>query len=208
MAAGPLVFVSAWAVGGARTPGYSPVHDAISRIAAVGAPERRLMTAGFLAYGAFALLGASGIGGSVVARIRGALVVNAAATVAVGLLPLDRSNGGDTLHAVAATVGYVSLAVIPAVAARPLARAGRRPAAAASIGAAVVIAACLVATTVTDASGLAQRIGLTTGDAWLVAAGLAVATGHLRTNGDRLGGPQATVEEAVSRVSGQTSGHG
>ena len=33
LAVGPVAFVSAWAIGGARTPGYDPLRDAISRIA-------------------------------------------------------------------------------------------------------------------------------------------------------------------------------
>ena len=36
LVAGPAAFITGWVVGGARTPGYSPVNDAISRIAAVG----------------------------------------------------------------------------------------------------------------------------------------------------------------------------
>jgi hypothetical protein len=180
MAAAPVSFISAWAVGGARTPGYSPVTDAISRIAAIGAPERVLMTGGFVAYGALALVGASGLGASVVRRIAPVLVINAVSTWAVAALPLERSAAGDTAHAVAAGIGYVSLAAIPAIAAGPLARSGRRPAAALSVAAAVVVGGCLAATLAADQSGLAQRVGLTTGDVWLIAASLAIAIGALR----------------------------
>ena len=38
---GPAAFVGAWAVLGARLPGYDPTQDAISRLAADGAPTRR-----------------------------------------------------------------------------------------------------------------------------------------------------------------------
>lgn len=179
MAAGPVSFITSWAIGGARTLGYSPVTDAISGIAAVGAPERMLMTGGFVAYGALALVGASGLVGTVIERIRPALVVNAVSTLAVALLPLERSTGGDTAHAVAAGIGYVSLAAIPALAAGPLARSGRRRAAAASVAIATVVGLSLAATVVLDQSGLAQRVGLTTGDAWLITAAIAVASGHL-----------------------------
>ena len=48
---GPAAFVAAWAVSGATTDGYSPVHDAISDLAAVGAPTRVAMTAGFVVFG-------------------------------------------------------------------------------------------------------------------------------------------------------------
>ena len=49
-AVAPSVFITAWAVLGARTDGYSPVDDPISRLAAVGAPTRIPMTAALVAY--------------------------------------------------------------------------------------------------------------------------------------------------------------
>ena len=179
LAAGPVAFVSAWAIGGARTPGYSPVHDAISRLAAIGAPSRPLMTAGFVAYGAAVLVGSATLRRSFLARAVPAVVVNGLATWAVAALPLDRSDGGDVAHGVAATVGYVSLAAVPALAAGPLARQGHRWAARVSVAAAVAIGACLVLTTVADAKGLAQRTGLGLGDVWLIVAGVALAAGTL-----------------------------
>ncbi len=57
LVAGPVAFVAAWAIAGAATADYSPVDDAISRLAAVDAPHRGLMTLGFATYGA-ALLAA------------------------------------------------------------------------------------------------------------------------------------------------------
>ena len=107
-------------LGGARTPGYSPVHEAISRIAAVGAPERGLMTAGFVTYGAALLAAVPPVRRSVLARAWPAVVVNGVATWAVAALPLDRSAAIDAAHGVAATVGYGSLAAVPALAAAPL----------------------------------------------------------------------------------------
>jgi hypothetical protein len=38
---GPTAFVTGWVVTGARTPGYDPLTDAISRLAAEGAPRGR-----------------------------------------------------------------------------------------------------------------------------------------------------------------------
>lgn len=179
LAAGPVAFVSAWALAGWRTPGHSPVHDAISRIAAVGAPERALMTAGFVAYGASLLVGTIAARRTVLARAVPALVVNGLATWAVAALPLDRSAPVDLAHGVAATAGYVSLAAVPALAAGPLAVSGRRRAAVLSVAVAVAIGAGMALTAVADARGLAQRAGLGIGDAWLVVAGVAVAAGRL-----------------------------
>ena len=48
---GPAAFVTAWAANGAATKGYSPIDDAISRLAAVGTTTRPFMTAGFVCFG-------------------------------------------------------------------------------------------------------------------------------------------------------------
>ena len=49
--AGPATFVWSWARGGRATPGYSPFADHISELAAIDAPTRVAMTAGFVVYG-------------------------------------------------------------------------------------------------------------------------------------------------------------
>lgn len=172
LAVGPVLFVSAWAIGGARMPDYSPVDDAISRIAAVGSPERALMTTGFLAYGAALLAGAEGLRRSPLQRVWPLAVVNALATVAVAATPLERSATVDTLHGIAAATGYVALAALPLAAAGPLRSLGHRRAAAWSVAAGVGTALCLAGTTVSDASGLFQRAGLGIGDVWLIATGI------------------------------------
>lgn len=172
---GPVAFVSAWAVGGLRMPDYSPVHDAISRLAAVGSPERALMSTGFVVYGVAVVVGGLAVRSSIIGRAWPAVVVNGLATVAVAALPLDVSTTGDQAHGVAATVGYISLALVPALAAGPLAQAGHRRAAAASMAASIAIGICLALTVVSDAKGAFQRTGLGIGDVWLVAAGLSLA---------------------------------
>lgn len=173
---GPVAFVSAWAVGGLRMPDYSPVHDAISQIAAVGSPERALMTTGFVVYGVAVMVGGLAVRSSIVHRAWLAVVINGLATVAVAALPLDVLATGDQAHGAAATVGYVSLALVPALAAGPLAHAGRRRAATVSVAASVAIGVCLALTVVADANGAFQRAGLGIGDVWLIAAGISLAT--------------------------------
>jgi hypothetical protein len=183
LAVGPVAFVSAWALGGARMPApYSPVDDAISRIAAVGSPEQALMTAGFLVYGAALGAGAVGIASSPLRRAWPLVVVNAVATVAVAATPLEHSSTVDALHGVAAGTGYVALAALPLVAAGPLRRAGHERAAAASVVAGVATALCLVGTTTTEANGLLQRVGLGIGDVWLIATGIALFRGGRRAS--------------------------
>lgn len=174
LAAGPIAFVGAWAIGGARMADYSPVADAISRIAAVDAPERTLMTAGFLAYGGALLVGSQALRRSNLTGTWGLAAVNALATVAVAATPLDRSDTVDLLHGLSATVGYVSIAALPIVAARSLRDLGLHRAAVASVGLGALSAACLVATTFSESKGAFQRLGLGAGDVWLIATGIAL----------------------------------
>jgi len=174
---GPIAFIVAWLVAGARTPGYDPLSDAISRTAADGAPQRHVMEAGFVLYAAGSAAGAVALRRAVPGPAWIASAVNGAATLGVALTPLEHSSAMDTAHAVAATTGYVSLALTPLLAARPLADAGHRRAGAASVATGAVVAACLAATAVTDDPGLPQRLGLTTGDIWLIATGTAILAG-------------------------------
>ena len=174
LALGPVAFVSAWAIGGAGTPGYDPVADAISRIAAVGAPERGLMTAGFLAYGAAVGAGSLALRRSNLVGTWGWAALNAAATVAVAATPLEHSDRIDLLHGICAAVGYASITVLPLVARRSFLRLGLDRAARASVVAGAVSAACLVATTLGPGKGALQRTGLLAGDVWLIATGIAL----------------------------------
>jgi hypothetical membrane protein len=156
--AGPTAFVAAWAVGGARTPGYSPVEQAISRIAEIGAPQRPVMTAGFVAFGvavpAFALVARRRLGW----RTAASLVVAGVATLGVAATPLEDGRD-DTAHAVLAGVGYGAMALAPLV-------VRHRRAGDAAVG--LVAAAALLGTAVGPASGLLQRLGLGVVDAWIV----------------------------------------
>ncbi len=174
LVAGPAAFIGGWVIGGGRTPGYSPVNDAISRIAAVGAPNRDLMTAAFVAYGASVFVGSTALRTSPLRRVWSIAAVNGAATIAVAALPLDHSSSMDTWHGVAAGIGYVSITALQLASARPLREAGHDRAAALALAGGVTSGLCLVATTVSDANGLFQRLGLTVGDVWLIATGIAL----------------------------------
>lgn len=168
--AGPVGFVGAWVIAGALTDRYSPVNDAISRLAAVDAPHRTLMTGGFVTFGVAVPL----FGLALRDRIPGPAWMSAVgtgiATLGVAALPLDVSPTVDLAHGAAATAGYITLAAIPALAARPLARLGFRRAAAASAATSAASAVCLAATVIGARHGLFQRAGLTLGDAWLASA--------------------------------------
>lgn len=181
LAVGPVAFVAGWVVGGAAMPdGYSPVQDAISRIAAVGSPERATMTAALLAYGAAVAVGAVGLRDTALRRCWPLALANGLATVAVAATPLDHSSTVDLLHGLSATVGYLTITAVPLVAVGPLRRQGCPRAAALSVLAGAVSGGCLVLTASAEAKGLFQRVGLLSGDVWLVAAAGALLGRRLR----------------------------
>src|SRR4051812_41200814 len=95
---GPAAFIGGWVVGGSRTPDYSPIDDAISRIAAIGAPNRELMTAAFVAYGASVIVGSTALRTSALRRAWPLAAINGAATIAVAALPLEHSPSMDSWH--------------------------------------------------------------------------------------------------------------
>ena len=167
---GPVAFVAAWALLGRRTPHYSPIHDPISRLAAVGVPTRAAMTAGFLAFTAGVLPAASVLRRSHSAATGTAAATAALATAAVGLAPLGASFG-DAPHAVAAGTAYAALALTPFFGGRAQWRAGDRAAAARSFVLAALTGGCLaVSATSPPTVGAWQRIGLLAGDVWIASA--------------------------------------
>ena len=177
---GPTGFVAAWATAGALTNGYSPVQEAISRLAAVGAPTGWLMTVGFTCFGvavpgySVALRDSLGGGAWLAAAVAGF------ATLGAGAFPLDTSSTIDRVHGGSAVVGYSSLALTPVLAAQTLSARGHGPAAAVSRLVGVLSGACLAATAFVPTEGLLQRIGLTLADAWLVASAVAIVRGLMK----------------------------
>lgn len=156
---GPSAFVAAWAVAGARRDGYSPVEDAISRLAELGSSTRPVMTAGFVTFGVAVPVFALGARRDLGPAATAALVVAGLATIGVAATPLG--DGPDTAHGVFAGVGYVAMAATPFLA------RGRRGALVSAVA-----AAALAATTIGPAHGLFQRLGLGVVDAWIVMTAL------------------------------------
>lgn len=176
--AGPAGFVAAWAVGGAVAHDYSPVEDAISRLAAVDAPTRALMTSGFVAFGVGVPLYGLALRDRLPGPAWASAVATGLATLGVAAFPLDRSATVDLVHGAFASVGYATLAGVPLLAARPLRDEGRTRAAAASLAVGAVAGACLLATLAGRRHGLLQRAGLTAGDAWLVTSAVWLLRGR------------------------------
>jgi Protein of unknown function (DUF998) len=172
---GPVSFLGAWVVGGAVTTAhYSPVHDPISRLAAIGTDTRGLMSAGFVGFGLGVPLYAAALRLAVPGRAWMGAVATGLATLGVAAAPLGRSATGDTWHGVFALAGYISLASTPLLAAPSLVRTGQRTLASLGVASCGVTALALVLATTTTQRGLFQRIGLTSTHLWIVASALTV----------------------------------
>lgn len=172
--AGPSAFVAAWSILGRGRDGYSPVHDPISRLAALDAETSGAMTVGFLAFGVGVGLYATALRRALPGGAAAAAASTAAATLAVGALPLG-SSGGGVPHAIAAATAYASLAATPALGARTFFATGRRAAGRVSIAASGAVAAALtLSATLPRGAGLAQRVGLTIGDVWIMSTAAAI----------------------------------
>ena len=106
--------------------------------------------------------------------------MSAAGSVAIAATPLEGPLGGN-VHASAAGVAYASLVALQLTGAAPLAeRTGRPAVVPVSRAMAALSAVCLAGNAFGPESvtGLFQRVGLTTGHAWIVAS--AVAFGRRR----------------------------
>ena len=114
-------FVAAWLWCGAVRPGYDPVDDAISQLAAVGAPDRRLMTAGFVAFGVGIPLYAQALRAALDGPAWITATLTGLATLGVAAAPLGRA---DTAHNLFAGFGYITLAATPLLASIAMPRPG------------------------------------------------------------------------------------
>jgi hypothetical membrane protein len=181
---GPAGFIGAWVIGAAVTSApYSSVDDAISRLGAVGADTRWLMTAGFVTFGLSLPVYAWALRSTVAGYAWITAATTGVATLAVAAAPLDRSDTVDGLHGIFAGLGYLTLAATPLLAARPLLAMGHRRLSRFGLAAGATSAIALALTTTALPTGLFQRVGLTVSDAWIIASALAIrsSTGSRRS---------------------------
>jgi hypothetical membrane protein len=114
------VLISGWTWAAARQPpGYSATRDTISTLAAQNATDRWIMTAALAALGTCYLITASGLIEAAVAA-RTLLALGGLATIAVAALPQP-----STGHVPAATMGFILLALWPALSGVPSGWASR-----------------------------------------------------------------------------------
>lgn len=161
---GPIIFIAAWAVMGATAAGHDPTRDAISRLAALGAPTRPAMTAGLVALGAGIALYGFALRPSPTWALP---VASGALTLVVAALPLESRY--DTAHGVAATLGYATLAAVPVVVGS---RYARPVWARMSVATGLVSGALLLASVLVSRDGLYQRMGLTVAQLWVAISAL------------------------------------
>lgn len=169
--AGVLVLTAAWSLGGLLTDGFDPVRQSISQLQRDGAATSAVMTVAFVGFG---------VGGLAFAPLlpraaRVALTVASVATLGAALSPLGEVRGGrqDVLHLGFGATGYLSLSLLPLLAAASWSGRAR----AAALVAGVVTSACLLGTVPADAvSGALQRAGFLVAHLWLAG----VAFGRLR----------------------------
>ena len=135
-AAAPVLLIGGWELGAARQPpGFDPVTETISALAAYGATDRWIMTAGLAGLGVCHVVTALGLRPAALSG-RLLLATGGAATVLVAAFP-QPEGGSSPAHILAAGVAFATLSLWPALAWRRGGRAPLRPAV--SIGAAVAL---------------------------------------------------------------------
>lgn len=135
-AAAPVLLIAGWELGAARQPsGFDPVTETISALAAYGASDRWIMTAGLAGLGGCHVVTALGLRPAALPG-RLLLATGGAATVLVAAFP-QPADGSSPAHALAAGVAFSALSLWPALGWRREGRAPLRPAI--SIGAAVAL---------------------------------------------------------------------
>lgn len=113
--AAPVLLIGGWTVAAARQPaGFNSVRDTISALAAIGATDRWIMTAALGGLGLCHVVTAIGLRSAALPG-RVVLVIGGLANIAVAAFP-QPEGGSSPAHVWAAAVGFVALAVWPALA--------------------------------------------------------------------------------------------
>ncbi len=111
-AAAPVVLVGGWTIAAAQQPpGYNPIRDTISSLAAAGTTYRWVMTVALASVGICYLVTAAGLAP---AHRMGRLVLalGGLGTLCVAAFPQPKT-GNSVSHTIAATVAFSALALWP-----------------------------------------------------------------------------------------------
>ncbi|MEV0216565.1 DUF998 domain-containing protein [Micromonospora sp. ALFpr18c] len=109
-AAAPILLIGGWTVAESlQPPGFDPLHDTISQLAALDARDRGVMTTALVGTGLAYLCTAFGL--TEVARVgRLLLAIGGVGTIMVAVFPLPAD---PTAHGVSAGVAFIALAAWP-----------------------------------------------------------------------------------------------
>ena len=117
-AAAPVALIGGWTLAADRQPGhFRPLRESISSLAAHGATDRWIMTAGLAVLGACHIVTALGLRPAAIPG-RWLLATGGLSTLVVAAAP-QPVHGSARVHILAATVGFVALALWPLAASRP-----------------------------------------------------------------------------------------
>jgi hypothetical membrane protein len=115
--AAPVALVGGWWSAGAITPGYDPVRQTISDLAAGDASTHWLMTAALVATGLAYIVTAVGLRPADSAG-RGVLAVGGVGVLITAWIPNDTQGRNEVGHMIAAYLAFLALTVWAAVIAR------------------------------------------------------------------------------------------
>ena len=169
---GPGLFFLGWVIGGLLYPGSTLAETHISTLAAVGAPSRLVVVVGQVAMAA----------GLALAAFPARAILGLGASYAMGLVALclaviivtpdgsvpDRG----FVHGGFAILLYAALVAVGGLAGRQLRNRGLEVAGTLAFGVAIATAIFLWLSLGDTASGLLQRLGITTTTAWLTMVAL------------------------------------
>ena len=169
---GPGLFIIGWLVGGLQYPGATLANTHISTLAAVDAPSRPVMLVGQIAMAAgfaasaFPLRSILGMGAAY------ALGLSAISLAVIIVTPDGSVPDQGFVHGGFAILLYASLVWVGTLAGRHLRNGGFMFAGLVAIGVAIATAVFLWLSLGETASGLYQRLGITTTSVWLMAVAL------------------------------------
>ena len=126
--AAPVLLIGGWTVAAGLQPGFDPVADTVSALAAIGATDRWVMNLVFVLVGACYILTALALrSAKTVGRM--ILIAGAIAGMLVAANPEHAGGFGSVPHFVFASLGFAGLTLWPVAAARkgPAAPWGLRP---------------------------------------------------------------------------------
>jgi hypothetical membrane protein len=170
---GPVAFMATSWLAGVLSDHYSVIRDAISNLAASGAPTHTVMTGEFVVYGAGLLIYATALRTALDGPAWVGTLVAGFAAFGLALTPLGSART-DNVHSWLSIAFGSGVALTPLLAARALVGAGLDRWSRVSVLAGCASVVCLMATWIGPERGLLQRTGLGVVHCWLIASAVVI----------------------------------